>query len=364
MTMRNRAFLISLFGLLLSATATFAHEVADSPHRSTAAPLLLAQSGVRTPASIQTSLDDLIKSAKAEGELTFYSVATDNVLGNVTKSFTAKYGIKAAYIRLSSGPLLQRFATEAEAGTFSVDMVILAGPNVAIFAADGAKKGWVEPILQAGIPATMSGEYPQKYNRGASTVISIGSWLFAYNTETVKGADIPRDWGDLVNPKWKGKVLLVDPKSSDVYPGFWIMILDRYGEKFFDALRAQNLRTAGSLATFQALAAGEGAIALPTVEYIVLELKTKGAPINSITPAYTSGVEMEMFLTASRRAKHPNAARLMAHYLMSREGNKVFNDAPGVNSIYDTDRLPKEYQAVRSDALLRKDSVYKLLGTN
>ena len=70
----------------------------------------------------------------------------------------------------------------------------------------------------------------------------------------------------------------------------------------------------------------------------------------------------EVVLTARARAKHPNAARLMANYVMSPEGNKVFNDDPGGVTIYDTRGLPADYQAPKPGAITRKDLIIKLLG--
>jgi len=91
-------------------------------------------------------------------------------------------------------------------------------------------------------------------------------------------------------------------------------------------------------------------------------IKEKGGPVEVVMPAYTTGVEMQVMLTARAKAKNPNAARLMANYVMSLDGNKVFNDDPGSLSIYDTRALPKDYQAPKPGAASRKDLILKLLG--
>lgn len=49
-------------------------------------------------------------------------------------------------------------------------------------------------------------------------------------------------------------------------------------------------------------------------------------------------------LTERSKARHPNAGRLLANYIMSAEGNKVFNVDPGLISVYDTSRLPRQYE--------------------
>src|SRR5688572_20093053 len=77
-----------------------------------AAPMLLAQAkpaASANAANAQAVLDALIKTAKAEGEVLFYTAATENVGRRVSDAFSAKYGIKTAFIRLNSIALQQRF---------------------------------------------------------------------------------------------------------------------------------------------------------------------------------------------------------------------------------------------------------------
>ena len=307
-------------------------------------------------------LDALVKAAKSEGELTFYTSNAESVGRRIGNAFTAKYGIKTQFVRLNSVPLQQRFSTEAESGNFAADLVFIAG-NAVTYAEDGIKKGWVESITAAGIPVIKSGEFPRGFNRGPTAIVQVSPWLIFFNTDKVKGADIPRDWPDLLNPKWKGQVLLADPRASDAHIPLWSMILDKYGEDFFHKLRAQGLRVfAGGPPTIQSLAAGEGSVAVPTIESSVQEVKSKGAPLGTMTPDFTTGVEMHIMLTARAKSKHPDAARLFANYVLSPEGNKVFNDDPGGVTIYDTKNLPKDYRAPNVSALARKEQIFKLFG--
>ena len=307
-------------------------------------------------------LDALTKAARAEGELTYYTSNAENVGRRIGSAFTAKYGIKTQFVRLNSVPLQQRYSTEAETGNFAADAIFIAG-NATAYAAEGIKKGWIESISEAGLPVIRSGEFPRAFNRGPTAIVQVSPWLIFFNTDKVKGADVPKDWPDLLDPKWKGQVLLADPRASDAHIPLWSIILDKYGEEFFHKLRAQGLRVfSGGPPTIQSLAAGEGSVAVPTIESSVQEIKSKGGPLNTVTPDLTTGVEMHIVLTARTKAKHPNAARLFANYVMSPEGNKVFNDDPGGLTIYDTKNLPKDYRAPDQGALARKERIFKLLG--
>ena len=312
-------------------------------------------------ANVQADLDALIKAAKAEGEVNFYSGVTENVAKRTGDAFLAKYGVKYSFIRLAGVQTERRFGAEAEAGTFAVDFYMVA--TAVPFAEDAIKKGWVEPIAQAGIPAIRSGEFPARFVTGSTAIVQVAPWGISYNTEKVKGADIPKDWPDLLNPKFKGQILIPDPRSSNSYSDQWGVILDKYGEEFLVKLRESNLRQYPSgVPSTNALGAGEGAVQAPAVAAQISATSSKGAPLGLVIPAYATGVEMQIVLTNRSKAKHAAAARLFAHYIMTAEGNKVFNSEPGSISVFDTATLPKQYVSPKRDALALRDLITKLLG--
>lgn len=309
----------------------------------------------------QAELDALVKAAKIEGKVSFYSAATENVAKRTGDAFKAKYGIDYSFVRTAGVATVRRFASEAEVGTFAIDLYFVS--TAVPFALEAIKKGWVEPMSEAGIPAIKSGEFPARFVTGPTAIVQVAPWGIAYNTEKVKGADIPKDWTDLLNPKWKGQVLLPDPRSSDSYSDQWATLMDKYGESLLTRLRDMNPRQfqSGVPAT-NALSAGEGAFALPAVAAQVQATKEKGAPIGHVIPAYTTGVEMQMVLVNRTKAKNPNAGRLFVHYVMTQEGSKVFNSEPGSFSPFDTANLPKEYVSPKQGLLARREQITKLLG--
>jgi iron(III) transport system substrate-binding protein len=315
-------------------------------------------------AQAQADLDALVKAAKAEGDVTWYSSSPDTQNRRVIDAFTAKYGIKVNVLRLSSTNLQQRYSAEAGAGNIAADVVVNAGNSVT-YAEAGIKSGWVESISEAGIPVLKSGEYPAKFNRGPTAIVQITPWLIGYNSDKVKGADVPRDWRDLLKPQFKGQFIMPDPRASDAYLDVLALLLDRYGEGFFNQLRAQGIRlaTQGSTA-IQSLGAGEGLVVGPTTSANVMIIKSKGAAIDMAVPDLTSGVELQVMLSARAKSKRPNAARLFANYVLSKEGNTVYNNEPAGVTMYDTTGLPKDYQSPKAGTVARKEQIHKLLGLN
>lgn len=331
------------------------------------APMLLAQAGGASArpsaAVIQAELEALIKAAKAEGELTFYSTATENVAKRAGDAFTAKYGIKTAFIRMGGTQMRQRYSSEAEAGNVVADLMLNAGGNTVAYAEEHIRKGVADAISQAGLPVIRSGEFPARFITGPTAIIQIAPWLITYNTDKVKGEDIPKDWNGLLNPKFKGQILIPNPASSDSYIDLWVALLDKYGENFYAQLRAQAPRQYPSgVPAVQALGAGEGAMAVPAVPALVTGIAAKGAPLAMAPMEFTTGVEMQVMLSSRAKSKRPNAGRLFANYLMTPEGNQVFNNDPGGVTMYDTSRLPRQYESPKANALARRDLVTKLLG--
>ena len=119
--------------------------------------------------------------------------------------------------------------------------------------------------------------------------------VIAYNSDAVKGADIPKDWDDILDPKWKGKVLIRDPLESGTMRTIFGMVIYRglrAGKDTtagFDWLRRLDAQTKEYVLNptllYQKLARQEGLITLwdmPDIE----ELKAKNTfPIDYVIPS-------------------------------------------------------------------------------
>jgi iron(III) transport system substrate-binding protein len=179
----------------------------------------------------------------------------------------------------------------------------------------------------------------------------------------VEEAAAPKSWEDLLKPEFKDQILIANVAASDAYVDVWGVVLQNYGPEYFEKLRAQNFRvTESGVPAVEALGAGEAKIAVPVVPSQALANVGKGAPVAISLPADTSGVEMAVGLTAPGKARHPNAARLLAQFVMSEKGNKIFNDDPGNVGVYDTGGLPGKYVAPNADLQAKKAEILQLLG--
>src|SRR5207249_8555631 len=51
--------------------------------------------------------------------------------------------------------------------------------------------------------------------------------VIVYAEQAVKPDEAPRDWDDLLAPRWKGKILIRDPLASGTMRAVWGMIIER-----------------------------------------------------------------------------------------------------------------------------------------
>lgn len=319
-----------------------------------------------TDDSVQATGDcdeGLISAAQDEGELTFYGAATENLLQFAADGFREKYDINVEFIRLSSSDLQQRYSAEAEAGTFVADVMMQSdtGLGTESFFDVAAGAGYlVSDLADLEIPG-YPWDFPEEFIRGNRAVVQIQPWLFSYNTEIV--SDPPMQWPDVTDERFRDLILLPDPESSGAYVDVWMVVLDEYGEEFFEGLRANNPKfyESGVPAT-EALGAGEGGLEFPSVGGLALGATARGAPVDITIPDVTTGVEMSLSVTNLEDNAHPNASKLFVCYMMNEEGNMVFNDERAVFSVFDTEGLPSGYVSPPAETEEERDMIYELLG--
>ena len=162
----------------------------------------------------QERRDQLVKDAKAEGELSLYTSMTSDVADAVTKAFTDEFGVKVNLYRAASETVLQRILQEASANYAGDDVV---ETNALEMAALGKEK-LISPYT--GERRDMVGDEGQ-FDDWTATRFN----LFApsWNTTKVAAGDQPKSWEDLADPKWDGK-LAMELSDYDWYLtlyGYW-----------------------------------------------------------------------------------------------------------------------------------------------
>jgi iron(III) transport system substrate-binding protein len=285
-----------------------------------------------TATGAYTNLKSLVAAAKKEGEVDWYQVDPPELDQEIAKAFTAKYGIKANFTRLTTSAMQTRYSSEAQAGAVQADLIVASN---GAFVQDASTQGWLTPI-KGNVPGfPFAGFNPLfLHNDYGTPTLSVPLKVIAYNTDKISKADAPKDWSDLTAAKYKGQILNVDPASSDSFPQFWSVIADKYGSSLPGKIEknVKQVEPDGGVPMVQQLASGEASIAIPPIAQDVDTIKESGAPVAFVIPPVTTGSEHVVGL--SKDAPHPAAARLLADFLLSKQAAKILSAAPGTMSPY------------------------------
>src|SRR5262245_50951519 len=215
--------------------------------------------------------------------------------------------IELKTLRLSTGDISARFMAEKD--NMQADVIWGVGAtNMLIF----KNAGLLEPYAPKGLDRILP-LFRDKDTPPAWVGIDIYMSAFCFNTEIAKKNNLPAptSWADLTKPVYKGQVVMPNPASSGTGYLSVASILQRMGEaegwKYLDALNPElaGYTKSGSKPCKDA-AAGERAIGV-SFEYVALEMKKKGAPVEMVLPKEGSGYEMEANALTKKGAKNPAA---------------------------------------------------------
>ena len=262
--------------------------------------------------------------ALKEGKLSFYHNLRPQGVEQLLVEFRkANPGILTEQIRLGSAPLIERFSTEFNAGRNIAD-VMLTFPDDALFA--GVDKGgwaveWMPPELAAFKPVVNRGNKAFAVHTSRNVII--------YNKQRVKPADAPKEWTDLWDPKWKGKVGMDPPWRSIAVQGVVALWVKNGISDAPQKLKANDVRFfEGSAGVFQAVLRGDVMVA--TLADLPLEPGLEdGAPIGFVYPKSGTATN-DGYVMVSARAPHPNAGKVFVNWLMSAPGQLVLQEQGGL----------------------------------
>ena len=141
------------------------------------------------------------------------------------------------------------------------------------------------------------------YHYGLRSTLSV----IAYNTKIVPAEEAPKTWKDLLDPKWRGKLVTAHPGYSGVISTHVLALVNLYGWDFFKQLAQNKLMLVQSANDpAQVVASGERPIAVDGSDYFFYQTKKKGNPIEIVYPK--EGVPLIVSptaITASRRTRTP-----------------------------------------------------------
>jgi iron(III) transport system substrate-binding protein len=270
----------------------------------------------------------IVNAAIKEGEVMWYGGNTgqDFLDGGGRKRFEERFGIKVKVISGRLRGVTDRIRTEISVGKLRADLFEANDQYMLELHSLGALIKWRPPAPTLNeIPKEVFVREPAGY----WWPVHLSAQGLVVNTNMIKPADYPKSYHDLLNPKWKGKIGIRDPRASGgggwhmmhIYaqPGLGI----EYIKKFKKTVEPFILR-GGSRRIRGAIARGQFAIALSGRGEFIRDLP-KGAPVAFIVPkeglAWTPSS-----MALLKGAPHPNAAKLAMTWFYEIKNLQLWTD--------------------------------------
>jgi iron(III) transport system substrate-binding protein len=294
----------------------------------------------------------LIEAAKKEGQVIHYTSTDLPVAKKLAKAFEAKYPDIAVRVeRTGAERVFQRIGQEYSSNIHAVDVVNSSdAAHFIVWKRDG--------ILAPYVPEDVAKFYPAEHRDADGQFASWRVWLsiIAYNTNLVKPEDAPKSFADLLDPRWKGKIVKAHPGYSGTIMTATYQMQRDLGWSWFEQLAKQNIMQVQSSADPpKKLDLGERAVMADGNEYNILQMKEAGRPVE---PVYAS--EGSPLIIGPngifKSSPNPNAAKLFQSFCFSREAQQLIVDVGGLRSVHpQTQEKPgrkpfKDIKTMKDDA--------------
>jgi iron(III) transport system substrate-binding protein len=174
----------------------------------------------------------------------------------------------------------------------------------------------------------------QKDPDGQFASFRVALSVIGYNTNLVKAADAPKSFADLLDPKWAGKIVKGHPGySGTIMTATYEMSRD-LGWGYFEKLAKQRVMQVQSAADPpKKIALGERAIMADGNEYVLIQVKESGGPVEVVYP--TEGTPLIVGPNGIfKAAPNPNAARLFQCFCFTPECQQLMVDIAGMRSFH------------------------------
>lgn len=272
---------------------------------------------------------ELIEAAKKEASVTYYTSTDVQVAEKLGAAFEAKYpGIKVHVERSGSERVFQRIGQEYSSGIHNADVIETSdASHFLVF----KEQNWLTPAL----PEDVAKLWPERDRDpdGMYAAFRATLTVLAYRSDLVKPEDVPKTWKDLLDEKYKGKMVKSHPGYSGNVMTATYALSQLLGWDYFQKLGKQNvMQVQSSTEPPKVLAQGERPIQADGNEYNVFILQDKGVPIKIVYPPEGTSIAYGNAAVLAY-APHPNAAKLFYSFMFSQEAQQLNDDIGGLRSV-------------------------------
>ncbi len=273
---------------------------------------------------------EMIDAAKKEGTVVWYTATDVQVAEKVGKAFEAKYpGIKVQVERSGAERVFQRINQEYGSGIHKADVIETSDAvHFILF----KRQGW----LQQAVPTDVAKSWPAaaKDPDGHFAAYRAHLSVIGYNTSQVKKEEAPKSHADLLDPKWRNRMVKAHPGYSGTIMTGTHALSEALGWEYLEKLAKQRImQVQSSTEPPKKLAQGERSVMADGNEYNMFMLKETGVPVEIVYA--TEGTPIAIGHSGIlKNTPHPNAAKLFYAFLFSRETQQLISDEGGLRSFH------------------------------
>jgi len=295
-----------------------------------------AATGQQDKTSSAAEWDKLVDAAKKEGKVTVSLPASAEMKRQIEEAFKKRYGIEVETFTARGSAAVRRMADEFKAGVRHFDLHVGGSSSIVSGMLDEGILDPIEPWLalpEVKDPKQWWGGHLWVDNakRFVYTFQAYLSEVIWYNTDLMKPNEI-RSLDDFLNPRWKGRIGYLDPRTPGAGDSTWAFMWRVKGEEYLKKLVAQDLflgRDQRVLA--ESLAKGRVAVIIGLSYYSYLPFLKAGLPIKVLpTPKEGNyGTGGSGNLAIIKAPAHPNSTKVFVNWLLGREGQEIVSKALG-----------------------------------
>jgi len=295
-----------------------------------------------TPVAGQTSnpkadWDKAVEAAKKDAKLVVSIPASAELRKLIEDSFKKRFaGIDLELAPARGTSITRRIVEESKAGVRNFDIHIGGSNSIVNGLLD---EGVLEPIEPYFILPEVKD--PKNWWGGHMWVDRAKRYIYSFQAyltesmwrnETLAKAEEFKSYDDLLNPKWKGKIGILDPRTPGAGDSNWAYLWQVKGENYLKKLAAQNLSLGRDQRVLaESLAKGKMAIVIGLTYYSLLPFVNAGLPVKPMPPVKegTFGTAGSGNLCIIKNPPHPNATKVFVNWLLTKEGQEATTKAMG-----------------------------------
>mgnify|MGYP001180927011 CR=1 FL=1 len=264
-----------------------------------------------------------VEAAKAEVPVVVWHGDQEADIVEYLKIFTEKTGVPATQQRLLPGQALPKLEAEFRVGQTTGDLYMTSDAGI-------MENLRLQNRLLRYVPKEISAYGPdyRSAEPGYWTTYYINAGPMMYDTRYVKESEAPKTWMDLLDPRWKGQVGFQNSAAGTSY-GFWYVMRDRLPKDYWDKLGQNNPRAySSSTQILQDIERGGLMIGGRVSIFQYTKAVRKKQPVKAVYPELgIPAVNQPVGIFAT--TKRPNGAKIFTEFLLSKEGQTIWNNIQG-----------------------------------